>query len=73
MNKILTRTQSLSRGLQNLSYCCREEEEVVNKMCSRGRMKAGGQEVQGKRRDGIMRRGGNKVKSEDILIFILVF
>lgn len=49
MCKILTRTQSLSCGLQNLSYCCREENKVVNKMCSRGRMKAGGQEIQGKR------------------------
>lgn len=36
-------------------------------------MKAGGQEIQGKRGDWIMRRGENKVKSEDILIFILVF
>ena len=73
MCKLLTRTQSLSCGLPNLSYCCREEEKVVNKMCSRGRMKAGGQEIQGKRDDWIMRRGENKVKSWDILIFIPVF
>jgi len=73
MCKILTRTQSLSCGLQNLPYCCREDEQVVNKMCSRGRMIAGGQEIQGKRGDWIMRRGENKVKSEDILIFIPVF
>lgn len=72
MCKILTRTQSISCELQNLSYCCREEE-VVNKMCSRGRMKAGGQEIHGKRGDWIMRQREYKVKSEDILIFIQVF
>lgn len=69
----LTRTQSLSCRLQNLSYYSRVEEKVVNKMCSRGRMKARGQEIQRKRGDWIMRRGENKVKSEDILIFIPVF
>ena len=71
MCKILT--QSLSCGLKNLSYCCREKKKVVKKMCSRGRMKAGGQEIWGKGSDWIMRRGESKVKSVDILIFITVF
>lgn len=45
----------------------------MNKMRSRGRMKAGGQGFEGKRGDWIMRHVENKVKSEDILIFIPVF
>lgn len=69
----LTRTQSLSCRLQNLFYYCRVEVKVVNKMRSRGRMKARGQEIQRERGDWVMRRRENKVKSEDILIFILVF
>lgn len=36
-------------------------------------MKARGPEIQRMRGDWIMRRGENKVKSEDILIFIPVF
>lgn len=73
MCKILTRTQSISCGLQKRSHCCREEERVVNKMCSRGRMKVGGQEIHGKNGDWIMRQEEYKVKSEDIFNFIPVF
>lgn len=36
-------------------------------------MKGRGPEIQRRRGDWIMRRGENKVKSEDILIFIPVF
>lgn len=45
--------------------------ETVEK--ERRGMKARGPEIQRMRGDWIMRRGENKVKSEDILIFIPVF
>ncbi len=59
--------------LVNFSVTCGQEGKVVNKMCSRGRMRAGGREIQGETGDWITRRGKNEVNSEDIFIFILVF
>lgn len=72
MCKIPTRTQSLSCALAKLSYCCREEKKVVNKMCSGEQMKEKGRGFRRTGGDWIMRQRENKVTSENILIFILV-